>query len=128
MPPTIYYLGESEALQNVYQNQRGTAITSFSEKYLALGSDEETFLIEFLYELTMLYRRTGATEPNGEVGHILRQINELNHSTLNRLRDLHQGEQGFTKESMIEAVESLAPRIPGLVERAALRAFGGMPS
>lgn len=85
-------------------------------------------MIEFLFELTILYRYIGANEPEGKVVHGLRQINELNHSILNRLRDLHQGEDQVTEESVIEAVESLAPCIPGLVDRAAERAFAGLQS
>lgn len=95
---------------------------------MALRSEEENFLVEFLFELTILYRHIGATESEGEVGHGLRQINELNHSILNRLRDLRQGEEGVATESVIEAVESLASYIPGLVERAAERAFAAVCS
>jgi hypothetical protein len=108
---------------------KGCVITNFSKRYLSLErSEEEIFLIEFLFNLTVAYRTVFSSEgeDSAEIQFGLKQINELNHRLLNRLRDLRAGEKWSTQQSTVEIVEhhvKLSPIISGWVGRAASDAF-----
>lgn len=104
-------------------------IRNFSKIYLELKrSEEEAFLIEFLFNLTVAYRTVFSSvgEDSEAIQFGLKQINELNHRLLNRLRDLRAGEKWSTQQSTVEIVEhhvKLSPIISGCVGRAASDAF-----
>ena len=104
-------------------------ISNFGKRYLGLKRlEEETFLIEFLFNLTVAYRTVFSTEDenSGDIQFGLKQINELNHRLLNRLRDLRTGEKWCTQQYVVEMVEhhvKISPIISGWVGRAASDAF-----
>ena len=101
-------------------------IKTFNENYLSLETKEEIFLIEFLFELTIAYRALNAESAENNIPYGLKQINELNHRLLNRLRDLQNGETWSTKEDTLEMIEHhirLAPFISGWVSVAVKKAL-----
>ncbi|NRB42099.1 MAG: hypothetical protein HRU20_27125 [Pseudomonadales bacterium] len=105
---------------------RKLEITKFSDKYMELGAKEETFIIEFLNQLTVAYRAVNEEASDEDKLFGLQCINEMNHRLLNRYRDLQTGESWTTKELTIELVEhniKLAPCISGAVGYAASHAF-----
>ena len=81
---------------------------SFSENYLSLENEKE-FLIEFLFELTIAYRALRGGSPNE-----LRQINEINHRVLNRLRDLESGEKWSTRKDTLDVIYTHLKNAPGI--------------
>lgn len=107
----------------------GCFISNFSKRYLGLKrSEEETFLIELLFNLTVAYRTVFSSEgeDSAEIQFGLKQINELNHRLLNRLRDLRAGEKWCTQQYVVEMLEhhvKLSPIISGWVGRAVSDAF-----
>jgi hypothetical protein len=107
-------------------------ISNFSKRYLGLErSEEEVFLIEFLFNLTVAYRTVFSSEGEDSeaIQFGLKQINELNHRLLNRLRDLRVGEKWSTQQSTVDIVEyhaKLSPIISGWVGRAASDAFNNI--
>jgi len=97
--------------------------------YLTIDPElEEEFLIHLLFELTIAYRSVSSDEKE-DCNHIqdgLKQINEINHRVLNRIRDIRQNGDWFTKESTWEMIEhhiNLSPLISGWVKRAIKNAF-----
>jgi hypothetical protein len=91
-------------------------------------SEEEAFLIAFLFNLTVAYRAIFSIEDedskNIQFG--LEQINEINHRLLNRLQDLRVGEKWTTQQNTLERIAhhaKLSPIITGWVGRAASDAF-----
>lgn len=106
--------------------QKGTIIESFESKYLGLGQSEEEYILELLFQLTISYRALFEGEQCKDIAYGLKQINELNHRLLNRVRDLRNGEQWSTKEDTIEMIKHhvmLAPIIKTWVAYAASKAF-----
>jgi len=106
---------------------RKLEITKFADKYMELGDKEETFIIEFLNQLTVAYRVVNEEASDEDKLFGLQCINEMNHRLLNRYLDLQSGESWTTKELTIEQVEhniKLAPCISGAVGYAANHAFG----
>lgn len=66
-------------------------ITNLSKRYLNLErSDEEIFLIEFLFNLTIAYRTVFSSkdEDSADIQFGLKHINELNHRLLNRSQEI----------------------------------------
>ncbi|MEC4725165.1 hypothetical protein HWQ46_06310 [Shewanella sp. D64] len=101
-------------------------ISKFEEQYLALSNQEEKFLIELLFELTISYRAISIEYKENDITYALKQVNELNHRILNRLRDLKNEEPWSTKEETVEMINhhiKLAPYISGWVGTAASKAF-----
>jgi hypothetical protein len=104
-------------------------ISNFGKSYFGLTRpEEEIFLIEFLFNLTVAYRTVFSSEgeDSESMQFGLKQINELNHRLLNRLRDLRAGEKWSTQQDTLEMVEhhiKLSPIISGWVGRAASDAF-----
>ena len=91
-----------------------------------MGLQEEEYILEFLFQLTISYRALYEEEQTQEIVYGLKQINELNHRLLNRVRDLRKGEQWSTKEDTIEMIKhhiNLAPIIKTSVGHAAFSAF-----
>ena len=109
--------------------QKEDTINDFRKRYLGLKNEEEqAFLIEFLFCLTICYRTVFSIEEEepADIQFGLKQINELNHRILNRLKDLRTGEDWSTQKDTVEMIEhhvKLSPIISGWVGRAASDAF-----
>ncbi len=94
---------------------------------MELGEKEESFIIEFLNQLTVAYRVVNEEASDEDKLFGFQCINEMNHRLLNRYLDLKSGESWTTKELTIDLVEhniKLAPCISGSVGYAANHAFG----
>ena len=100
----------------------------FEEKYLAIGEPKESeFLIEFLFNLTIAYRSLSESfATDHEALDNLKQINEINHRVLNRLKAITSSDKFHTREAMPQRVAhhvGMAPEIASNVAFAASRAF-----
>jgi len=98
-------------------------ISKFEKLYSAIVQNEEDFLIELLFELTISFRVLN--EEKGSIRN-LSQINEINHRILNRLRDLKSGENWSSKNYLVDNINrhvKSAPDISGYIGAAISRAY-----
>ena len=99
---------------------------SFAEIYNEVVERELEFLHEFMFQLTILGRLVHIDLEDESKLQALKQINELNHRILNRVRDLGNEESWCKKEYLIRMVShhiSLAPKIESGVISAATKAL-----
>ena len=91
------------------------------ERIAELGpSDEISLYLEFLFHMTIVGRMFW-----GHADH-LKQVNEINHRVLNRIRDLRSAKQWSTSNYAIDSIEnhvSHAPELEDSVRRAFSDAF-----
>ena len=96
------------------------------ERIAELGSsDEVSFYLAFLFHMTIVGRMFW-----GHADH-LKQVNEINHRVLNRIRDLRSSKQWSTADYAIDSIEnhvSQAPELEESVRRAFVDAFDRLES
>jgi hypothetical protein len=97
----------------------------FVEIYENIDKPEKEFLLEFLFQLTLANRRL-QNELSGESLLVAsKQMNEINHRVLNRIKGIDGKDSFFGKEYLVEMVPhhiGLAPNINNRVISAAKRA------
>jgi len=99
---------------------------SKQNEFFDIAGNEESYLIEWLFQLTIAYRDLSDSLEGEERNVALSQINEINHRILNRVRDLKNGEKWTTRESTAERMLhhcNIAPKIKSLVKYASEQAF-----
>lgn len=95
------------------------------DKVFMNPEDERKYLIELLFQLTIVFRDQNETLSGDERQTSLVQINEINHRILNRIRDLDQGEKWTTRKATgdrilkhLENAPKLAPMFKWASEKA----------
>lgn len=89
------------------------------------SSDEVRFYLEFLFHMTIVGRLSWGNADS------LKQVNEINHRVLNRIRDLRSEKQWSTSEYAVNSIEnhvSQAPELEGAVRRAFADSFKSLES
>lgn len=97
-----------------------------ADRYFDKVENEEVYLIEFLFQLTIVYRDLNESLEGDERKVTLAQINEINHRILNRVRDIRAGEKWTTRSATSERIRAHceeAPKLKGLVKYASEQAF-----
>ena len=84
------------------------------EEYLANPENEKKYLIELLFQLTIVFRDQNESLSGDERRISLVQINEINHRILNRIRDLGVGETWTTRKATGERILKHLERAPKL--------------
>jgi hypothetical protein len=89
------------------------------------SSDEVSVYLEFLFQMTIVGRMFW-----GHADH-LKQVNEISHRVLNRIRDLRSTKQWSTSNYAIDSIEnhlSQAPELEDSVRRAFADSFKSLES
>lgn len=99
---------------------------SFEAIYINVKDKEHEFLLEFMFQLTILGRLIHLELDGENRLNASKQLNELNHRILNRLRDLGKEDPWCNKEYLLKMVPhhiGLAPQIKSGVINAASKAL-----
>ena len=75
---------------------------------------ERRYLLELLFELTIVFRDQQITTAGENRMEALKQINEINHRVLNRIRDIEAGEKWTSRESTGQRILSHLDKAPNL--------------
>ena len=98
----------------------------FQEIYDSIAENELDFLLEFMFQLTILGRQIAIDFEGENRVQAFKQLNELNHRTLNRARVIGVSDPWCTKKYLSEYVVhhvGLAPYIEAGVNYAAVQAL-----
>ena len=99
----------------------------FQEIYLGIGEREEEFLIEFLFQLTIFGREIHMEFDQQRAVIACKQLNEINHRILNRVRDINSENAWCEQKYVVSMVANHignAPFIKGYINSYAKRALG----
>ena len=78
--------------------------SQFEDVYGKIQEDEKEFLLEFMFQLTVINRGFHFELSGGELSSASKQMNEINHRILNRVRDIGKPEPWCEKEYLFEMV------------------------
>jgi len=99
---------------------------TFETIYEQVGSNELEFLHEFMFQLTILGRLIHLDFDGDDRLSAAKQLNELNHRILNRVRDLGKEDPWCKREYLLKMVShhtKLAPQIESGVVNSASKAL-----
>jgi hypothetical protein len=98
----------------------------FEEYYEEIEINELNFLIEFMFQLTIIGRQVHHELSGESLELAAKQLNEINHRILNRVRDIGNEESWCKKEYLLKMIPhhiKLAPQIGNGVAFAASKAY-----
>lgn len=97
----------------------------FVDIYGKVQEGEKAFLLEFMFQLTIINRQFHCELAGDQLQLATKQLNEINHRVLNRVRDIGKSEPWCEKEYLLEMVPhhiGLTPIIEKGVNYAAAKA------
>lgn len=97
----------------------------FEEVYAEISSSEKEFLLEFMFQLTIVGRQLHSELEGEPLSSASKQMNEINHRVLNRIKGIEDEGSFFSKEYLLEMVAhhvNLSPVISNGVDYAANKA------
>ena len=86
--------------------------TLFKDIYHSVTDNEFEFLIEFLFQLTILGREAHSALSGDELRNATIQLNEINHRVLNRIKDLKSFSPWSDKQYLLDMVASHVEQAP----------------
>jgi len=98
----------------------------FVDIYTSIKVSEKEFLLEFMFQLTIIGRQLHSELKAEPLSSASKQISEINHRVLNRIKGMDGSDSFFNKEYLMKMVPhhvGLAPEIDDGVVYAAKKAY-----
>ena len=89
----------------------------FHEAYLKAEQNESNFLIEFMFQLTIFGREIHMDLEGDRQSLATKQLNEINHRVLNRLRDISSENSWSDRSYVVDTISNHVSNAPFIKSR-----------